>query len=113
MERLPRESGFKRLDRQPDCVPGTSRQCDRDALGRNHKKMFTGSVRSDLTTSPEEKNVFWEQETLDFDKPHNYALVIQLEVDGAHMSNILVDTRYSIDTLSYETFKNMGYPTPG
>ncbi|KAG5397760.1 hypothetical protein IGI04_019574 [Brassica rapa subsp. trilocularis] len=61
--------------------------------GPKPRKTDLGSRGPDKTTFSENEIIFDESETLKLDKLHDDAVVIQLEVDGARLSKILVNTR--------------------
>ena len=69
--------------------------------GPKPRKTDLGSRGPDKTTFSENEIIFDERETLKLDKLHDDAVVIQLEVDGARLSKILVNTRSSSDVLFY------------
>ncbi|WZY94234.1 hypothetical protein YC2023_066563 [Brassica napus] len=65
--------------------------------GPKPRKTDLGSLGPDKTTFSENEIIFDERETLKLDKLHDDAVVIQLEVYGARLSKILVNTRSSSD----------------
>ena len=55
---------------------------------------------------------FHEHETIKLDMPHDDALVIALEVEGAVFSKILVDTGSAVDIISQKTLRSLEQPIP-
>ena len=58
---------------------------------------------------PDHQITFWESDTIDLDKPHDDALIIQIDVGNYEISRIMVDTGSSVDVLFYDAFKRMGH----
>ncbi|KAF3560540.1 hypothetical protein DY000_02016185 [Brassica cretica] len=55
---------------------------------------------------------FYEHETINLDMPHDDALVIALEVEGAIFSKFLVDTESAVDIISQKTLRSLEQPIP-
>ena len=55
---------------------------------------------------------FYEHETINLDMPHDDALVIALEVEGAIFSKFLVDTESAVDIISQKPLRSLEQPIP-
>ncbi|KAG2270348.1 hypothetical protein Bca52824_064903 [Brassica carinata] len=55
---------------------------------------------------------FYEHETIKLDMPHDDALVIALEVEGAVFSKILIDTGSAVDIILQKTLRSLEQPIP-
>ena len=56
--------------------------------------------------------IFHEHETAKLDMPHDDALVIALEIEGATFSKILIDTESAVDIISQKTLRSLEQPIP-
>ena len=94
-----------------DFIMGGSQLCNDsiNSIKTHQRKADSYTKGKSPMMGPDHQIAFWESETTDLDKPHDDALVIQIDVGNYELSRIMIDTGGSVDVHFYDAFKKIGH----
>ena len=80
-------------------------------IKQHERKIVTSVAKKNKTNRADCPEIsFSEEETNDFNKPHDNALVITLDIANCEVQRILIDTGSSVDLIFLDTLVRMGIP---